>query len=92
MHLAGVAKPADHYTIVWSRFDNESSAHTPVGDEQTVTTTSAQAPAELLSAPFVAATIKGFHADQPGWQQPVVVYFRRSPDGAWTLAGLERNP
>ncbi len=89
---AGVAKPADHYTIVWSRFDNESSAHTPVGDEQTVTTTSAQAPAELLSAPFVAATIKGFHADQPGWQQPVIVYFRRSPDGAWTLAGLERNP
>jgi hypothetical protein len=88
----GVAKPAERYTIAWSRFDNASNTHTPVGAEQTVTTTSAQAPRELLTAGFVAATIRAFHADQPAWQQPLVVYFRRTPDRDWTLVGLERNP
>ena len=88
----GVAKPADHYTVTWSRFDNASSTHTAVGAEQTVTTTSAQAPRELLSDQFVSATIKGFHPDEPAWQHPAIVYFRRTPDARWTLVGLERNP
>jgi hypothetical protein len=88
----GVAKPAQRYTIAWSRFDNSSSTHTPVGSEATVTSPTAQAPRELLSDAFVAATIKAFHPDHPAWQHPLVVYFRRAPDATWTLVGLERNP
>jgi hypothetical protein len=87
----GVAKPAGRYTIAWSRFDNDSSTVTPVGSEQTVTSASAQAPRELLSEQFVAATIRAFNPDQPRWQDPLVVYFRRAVDGKWSLVGLERN-
>jgi hypothetical protein len=89
---AGVAAAADRYTLSWSRFDNVTHIHTPVGSEQSVTAKSAQMPRELLSdsGEFVAVTIRAFHADQPAWQQPLVGYFRRS-DG-WKLVGLERNP
>lgn len=87
----GMAKAAERYTIAWARFDNGTGTHTPAGQEMTVTTTSAQAPREILDAPFVAATIRAFHADHPEWQHPLVVYFRRAPDGSWSLAGLERN-
>lgn len=88
----GVGKAAERYSIAWSRFDNASSTHTPVGGEQTVTTTSARAPAELLSGDFLAVTIRAFNPDQPAWQHPLVAYFRRVPDATWTLIGLERNP
>ena len=87
----GMAKPADHYTIAWSRFDNATSTHARIGAEQTVTSPQAQAPKELLDSPFVAVTIRAYHPDQPAWQQPLVAYFRRAPDGSWSLAGLERN-
>ena len=89
---AGMAKAADRYTVAWSRFDNASRTHTPAGGEQPVTDRTALAPREVLSADFVAATIRAFHPDHPGWQHPVVVYFRRAPDASWTLVGLERNP
>lgn len=88
----GVANPAERYAVAWSRFDNASSTHTPVGGEQTVTERVAQAPRELLGADFVSATIRGFNPEEPAWQHPVVVYFRRAPDSTWTLVGLERNP
>ena len=87
----GVAKPAERYTVSWSRFDNASGTHTPVGQDQTVTTTTAQTPHELLSEPFISATIRAFHPDQPAWQHPLIVYFRRAPGGTWSLVGLERN-
>ena len=89
---AAVAKPADHYTINWSRFDNTTNVHEPVGLEQAVTTTSAEAPRELLSETFISATIKAFRQDHPEWQHPLIVYFRRAPGAGWTLVGLERNP
>jgi hypothetical protein len=88
---AGVARAAERYTVAWSRFDNATSTHTPVGSEQTVTTSSAEAPRELLSSPIVAARIRAFHPDQPAWQHPLMVYFRRAPGGTWALVGLERN-
>jgi hypothetical protein len=46
----------------------------------------------LLSADYIAATIRAYHTDQPFWQQPLIVYFRRAPDATWSLVGLERNP
>jgi hypothetical protein len=90
---AGVAKPPASYTLSWSRFDNATATHTTVGSEQTVTTTAAQAPAELLSGgtEYVAVTIRAIDANRPAWKDPLIAYFRRAGD-AWTLVGLERNP
>ena len=87
----GMGKAAERYTIAWSRFDNESRTHTPVGDRETVTTAAAQAPRALLDAPFVAVTIRGHDPDHPEWQQPLTAFFRRAPDGSWSLVGLERG-
>ncbi|MEO5896177.1 MAG: hypothetical protein ABIS06_10780 [Vicinamibacterales bacterium] len=89
---AGVAADAERYTLTWSRFDNATRVHTPVGSEQSVTTTSAQAPRDLLegAGEFIAVSIRAFHPDQPAWRQPLTAYFRRN-DG-WKLVGLERNP
>ncbi|HVH57807.1 MAG TPA: hypothetical protein VM791_16200 [Vicinamibacterales bacterium] len=87
----GVAKAADRYAVAWSRFDNTTGALTPVGTAQTITSPSTPAPPELLSERFIAATISAFNHDQPAWQDPVVVYFRRAADGKWSLVGLERN-
>jgi hypothetical protein len=89
---AGVAADAERYTLSWSRFDNATRVHTPVGPELTVNAKTAQAPRELLAdtGEFVAVTIRAFHADQPAWQHPLTAYFKRS-DG-WKLIGLERNP
>jgi hypothetical protein len=90
---AGVAKPAERYQVQWSRFDNTSGTHHPIGDEVSVSTPRAEVPAELTaSGPgYVSARLSAFHPDQPGWAGPVVAYFRRADDG-WSLVGLERNP
>ncbi len=90
---ANMAKPAEHYTLAWSRFDNATSTHTAVGQEQKASATGGQAPPELLSsgAEYVAVTIKAFDPNRPAWQHPLVAYFRRAGDG-WGLVGLERNP
>jgi hypothetical protein len=89
---AGMEKAAERYTVQWARFENASSTLTAVGELQTSTTRTAQAPKELLSADYVAATIRAYHPDQPAWQHPVIAYFRRAPDASWSLVGLERNP
>ena len=88
----GMGKAAERYTVAWSRFDNASNTHTPVGEPVSITTPSAQAPRDLLDAPFVAATIRGHDPDHPEWAQPLVTFFRRAPDGTWSLVGLERGP
>ena len=90
---AGVGKTAERYTVQWSRFDNASGTHADAGPEQTLTQPRGQAPAALISArpDFISARLRAYQADQPGWSQPVVVYFRRTGDG-WSLVGLERNP
>jgi hypothetical protein len=91
-HQAGVAGAAERYTIQWSQFDNASSEHTRIGAEQSVTETRARAPEALLAGgpEYVSAVVRAHHAAQPGWQQPVTVYFRRAGD-AWSLVGLERH-
>ena len=90
---AGVAKRAERYHVQWSRFDNTTGVHHPIGDEQTVPDARADAPAALASDPpeYVSARLRTVHPDQPGWAGPVVAYFRRAADG-WSLVGLERNP
>jgi hypothetical protein len=89
---AAVADPATHYTIAWSAFDNDSGTHRAAGEQQ-VEGPRAQVPPALLEErpPFIAARLRAFHPDHPGWAQPLDLYFRRVPDG-WALVGLERNP
>ena len=90
---AHVAGPATHYTLSWAAFDNTTSTQTAVGGEQKVTTTTAEAPAELLANrhEYIAVTIRAFRPDQPAWSHPLIAYFRRAAEG-WSLVGLERNP
>jgi len=90
---AGVAKPAERYTIVWSRFDNATGHHEQVGAEESVTQARGQAPAALLASrpEYLSARLRAYRPDHPEWSQPLMVYFRQGGTG-WTLAGLERNP
>ena len=90
---AGVGKSAERYTVQWSRFDNATGQAEPFGGEETATSLPIQAPADLLAVrpDYIAVRLRAFHAEHPGWAQPLLAYFRRSAD-AWTLVGLERNP
>jgi hypothetical protein len=90
---AGASSRGERYTIEWSRLDNNTGTLSAVGGEQSVTERTAQAPSALLSsAPeYIAARIRAFHKDHPGWSQPLMLYFRRA-DSGWSLVGLERNP
>lgn len=90
---AGAGKPAEKYTLQWSRFDNATGTHQAAGSEQTLREPKAQAPAALLAAKpeFIAVQIRAFHPDQPAWAQPLSAYFRHGGEG-WTLVGLDRNP
>lgn len=89
---AGVGAEPEHYTVQWSVFDNPSSSHKNVGDEQKVTAVTAQAPPALLAArpEYIGVVVRAFQQDQPAWSRPLTAYFRRSGD-AWSLVGLERN-
>ena len=91
--IAAVAKPAERYTVQWSRFDNASRQFEPFGGEVTSTATRLQAPEDLLAVrpEFITARLRAHHPDHPAWSQPLMAYFRRAGDG-WTLVGLERNP
>jgi hypothetical protein len=55
-----------------------------------VTEPRASAPASLLSADYVVATIRAHHTDHPAWAQPVQVYFTRTESG-WKTVGLIRQ-
>jgi hypothetical protein len=88
---ARVATPAHGYTVGWSRYDNRSGEAVVVGGESEVTEPRAPAPASLLSADFVVATIRAHHSDHPAWAQPVQVDFRRTDTG-WKTVGLFRQP
>lgn len=90
---AAVARPAESYTVDWSRFDNATGTHTAVGTSHEVVETRAVAPPALMSdrPEFVAVTIRANRADQPAWAQPLTAWFKRATDG-WILVGLERQP
>ena len=90
---AAVAKPADRYTVRWSRFDNTAGIAQPAGDEQTVKEPKAVAPAALLAEQpeYISVEVRAYHPDQPAWSQPLSACFRRAGD-RWTLVGLDRHP
>ncbi len=88
---ARVASAPQSYVVTWSRFDNPTGVHTPVGSESRSSEPRASAPAALLQgSEYVSASIRTEHADFAAWKKPVQVYFRR--DGAgWKTIGMFRD-
>lgn len=87
--MHGVAGAPDGYTLRWSRFDNTTDTHTPVGGEALIGDSRALVPAGVLAgADYVAVSIATRHPDFPTWA-PVQVYFRRTGVG-WQTVGIDR--
>jgi len=88
---ARASTPATGYTLTWSRFDNATDTHTPVGTETTVPSLTAQVPSGLGTGQYVTVSVKTLHPEHPGWAEPIRAYFRRE-GGGWRTVGLERQP
>lgn len=91
-NAAVAARVATHgtYAIEWGRFDNTTGEIESLGSE-TRNEPGGSAPANALATTeYLVATISSAHSDQPGWSQPVRVYFRKQA-GAWTTVGLVRQ-
>ena len=88
---ARASTPATGYSLTWSRFDNATDTHSPVGTESTVLSATAQVPTGLGTGQYVAVSVKSLHPEHPGWAEPVRAYFRREGAG-WRTVGLERQP
>jgi hypothetical protein len=86
---AKVATRGAGYTIEWSKFDNVTDTASTIGETQTTTELSADAPAGALESEFVQMKVTGKHPDHPGWSLPCRVVFRKLADG-WKLVGVER--
>jgi hypothetical protein len=88
--LNDVGGHPDGYALRWSRFDNATDTHTPVGDEVMVRDTRARAPSGMLEgSDYVSVRIDTRHPRYPTWV-PVQVYFRRTAAG-WQTVGLDRG-
>src|SRR4030095_7569958 len=86
----GVAEGPVTYRASWMRFDNATSATTPLSETTSATTTIA-APGDLPASGFVAVDVAADSAKYPTWKKPVRAYFRRD-GGSWKLVGFERLP
>ena len=86
---AKVATQGEGYTIEWATFDNATETVTPIGEAQSATDLSNQAPAGAIDGEFVQVTLRGKHRDHSGWSLPCRVVFRKGP-AEWKLVGVER--
>ncbi len=86
---AKVATQGEGYTIEWATFDNATETVTPIGEAQSATDLSSQAPAGAIDGEFVQVTLRGKHRDHSGWSLPCRVVFRKGP-AEWKLVGVER--
>lgn len=88
--MYGVGGLPESYALSWSRFDNATDIHTPVGAEVSVSEPRALAPAGgLADGDYVSVSIGTRHADFPAWT-PAQVYFRRAGAG-WQTVGIDRG-
>jgi hypothetical protein len=88
---AGVASAPAGYILTWSRFDNATDAAVGPSEEQRVPGPRADAPPAILKgSDYVSVAIRTTHAGFPGWDAPVVVYFRQAA-GGWQPVGLTRE-
>jgi hypothetical protein len=85
------ALPAESYQARWGRFDNATGAVTAVGEAQSATLPTFQAPAGILDHDVVQIEISSASKTNPAWATPVRVRFRRAADG-WQLVGVIRTP
>jgi hypothetical protein len=87
---AGVATPAESYTLQWFSFDNMADRKTPVGEAMSGAGLTGRAPAALLTGhEYIGVTITAAHATQKDWAKPTTFYFRREA-GGWKWVGSER--
>jgi hypothetical protein len=87
---AKAATPPSQYTLQWFAFDNATDTPRDVGAPTATTTTSGQAPPELLkSGDFIGVRISAAHPDQPRWSSAATFTFRRTAAG-WEIVGIER--
>jgi len=88
---AGAAAAPGSYVATWSRFDNNTSVASAIGE--TRGPSSIGAPSGLPSgvADFVQVDIRAEGGAHPSWAQPVHAWFKRTADG-WKLVGFERMP
>ena len=91
---ARAATAPSQYDLRWFRFDKATDQRAPIGEAETVSSTSARAPAELLkSGDFVGVTVTAKHDQHAGWANPVTFFFRASRQGSsaeWEVVGTER--
>jgi hypothetical protein len=85
----GVGSAPGGYALQWSRFDNATDTHAPVGDPQVVAVPRAQAPASVLDGDYVSVSVETRQAGFPSWK-PVRVYFRRA-GATWQTVGIDRG-
>jgi hypothetical protein len=87
---AGVATPAESYTLQWFAFDNAADEKRYVGDAVTAATPTGRPPATLLQGhEYIGVTITAAHPMQKDWAKPATFYFRRDA-GGWKWIGAER--
>jgi hypothetical protein len=87
---AGVATPAQSYTLQWFAFDNAADQRTNAGEAVTTAVLRSQAPASLLTGhEFIGVTVSARHASERDWARPATFYFRREGAG-WKWVGAER--
>jgi hypothetical protein len=83
------ANPPRGYRAVWSSFDNETGATTPIGVTEAAGT-DLPVP-ELPAVSFLKVELSSTGAPVSAWETPLTLYFRQRP-GVWELVGLERMP
>ena len=89
---AGVAVAPEGYIASWFHFDNTTGETRPL-EATSSHTTSIAAPRGLpeTTGSFIAVDVSANCRDNPGWEHPVRIYFRRNADG-WQWVGLDRLP
>ena len=88
---AGIVEAKTAYKALWSIFNNDTGASSPVGESNSSGPQIA-APKDLPpKAAFVMAEVRAVDPSHPSWTKPVRVTFNRTSSG-WKLVGLERMP
>jgi hypothetical protein len=87
---AKAATPPSEYALQWFAFDNATDSPRDVGAPTATTTTSGQAPPELLkSGDYIGVRVSATNPEQPRWSTPATFTFRHAASG-WELVGAER--
>jgi hypothetical protein len=88
---AGIVEAKNAYKAVWSIFNNDTGALTPVGESNSSSHQIAAPKGLPEKAAFVMAEVRAVDPPHPSWIKPVRVTFNRT-SGGWKLVGLERMP